>query len=360
MSYLSTPPSNKLTYYIPDSTVDFLLADGGKAILKNSIMLCGKLYCYTAGNPSAPTPLTIADDVKYDHEIGVNSFVDQYITSFSDQTIENIQEVGRWVKMNKEANTGFQEIWSSSSNTSELCCDNSEQATNILCGDASTNSIPFCFKPDICLNNSTSDFPFSKTGQIKLTLKLNSAMRALYGSDKTGATSYYMTDLYLWYQVRNELPADKAQPIQMMVKNFVSQQLESTQSSIIVQTTIPTISLSMSFLYTLNSSNMLLNYYSTDKVPNVQRVEFSISDNTSSIVNYPYVYPQEIQKMYLSSLGSNGKAMMGFKKDLTNYGIGMLYGSISANTKLGVNLLSDISTQNPMTAFIYFKGVVTV
>ena len=122
---------------------------------------------------------------------------------------------------------------------------------------------------------------------------------------------------------------------------------------------IPVRSVSCSFIQQVTESTPNANWFSLDEPPNVQLVDFNFNC-MNQVVKFGLKDREEILRNYLMSMGSSGRHALsptpGTQVD--SYGVGLNYTSLITNTKLTLNILSDVSGASPYNIYLYFKGVV--
>ena len=106
------------------------------------------------------------------------------------------------------------------------------------------------------------------------------------------------------------------------------------------------------------------NYFNLQEV-DIKRLVFSFNDQTNSLNTFPLETKQEITWNYENSTISSTLGFAQYSPKLNhlrNYdnqvGIGIYFQSFVQNTKLGVNLESDIAT--PTSVFLFFTGIASV
>jgi hypothetical protein len=356
MAYISVKPLAEKAQYDPNDTIDFLLDFGmGNELVGNSIRFESQLVVLNAD------ATLVNEAIFYDSNAGAHSFFQQIVTMMSDKTIENINYYPRYASMKSQTGEVPINKMAISTNASELKTLDDNQTAYIMMinQDNYDEGIyrSFSIKPYFCLNNSSGNVAYAKSGQIKVSITLASLTQALFGTDLTLAgTSYYLTDLRLSARVVPQSPASAK--VVMGVVSCVRQNITSNNTSLSVIVPIATTSFSATFRNQAAETSPVLNYIQLDALPSCSRVELSFSDSLSNLIEFPLETREEIILNYLASMGYTGKQAIITSDGVV--GVGLAYNELLQNTKLGINLISEASnTANGAYAmYIFFKGVV--
>jgi hypothetical protein len=356
MAYISVKPLAEKSQYLPNDTIDFLLDFGmGNELVGNSFRFDGQLVALNQGGT------LVNEAIFYDSNAGGHAFFQQIITMMSEKTIENINYYPRYACMKSQSGEVPINKMAVSSNASELKTLDDNQTSYVMMIDQDNYDEgiyrSFSIKPYFCLNNSSGNIAYAKSGQIKVSITLASVAQALFGADLTLAnTTYYLTDLRLSARVVPQSPA--SQKVVMGVVSCVRQNITSNNTSLSVIVPIPTTSFSASFRNQAAETDAQFNYTQLDTLPGCSRVELSFSDSLSNLIEFPLETSAEIALNYLASMGYTGTQAILQSQEVV--GIGLAYNELLQNTKLGVNIISEASnTANGAYAmYLFFKGVV--
>lgn len=349
-TYKSTQPLSQRAngQWLPSDSVDFLLDYAGQEILQNSIRISGFLNV-----TMDEAPLVGNEDIKFDCKVGAHGLVQQYIVSASDKVIQNFQFVPRWVAMSESARNSEATTGGTLSNSVARKAVKDEDTTILMAG----GPMSFSFKPHICLNNSDQNLPYSKFGQVKMTLILSSLNQFLYGANVNENTSWYITDLQLQYKTVPETPKGV---IKMENVTSIKQTVSSGQNQLSVVCPIASSDLACSFVPLQTEQGNAVKYTRLVQLPGVSRVESSYNDLISSAaLNFPLENAPEISLNYLSAMGWSGITTETSAGDY--YGIGFGFGDrVLPNTKIGLYIESEVANGEPFAAYMYFKGIMEV
>jgi len=208
-------------------------------------------------------------------------------------------------------------------------------------------------KPYICLNNISGNLAFAKTGQVKVSITLASVRQAIFGPDVDNTTTFKLHKLQLCCRSVPQSPASAK--VVMGVTSCVRQNITSNNTSLSVIVPIPTTSFSATFRNQVSEVDVNANYVQLDTLPACERVELSFSDSLSNLIEFPMDTTPEIILNYLNSMGYTGTQAIFQEQGVT--GIGFSYNQLLQQTKLGINIISNVSNTDPYAMYIYFKGV---
>lgn len=353
MSYIIVKPLAQKDQYNPMDIVDFLIDVGaGNEVVGNSLRLEGEIFTTQAGDfPTTDTKLAI------DSRAGAHCLFQQLVTQFSDRTVENMNFYPRYVAQKSDTNEVVVNKMAVSANATELKMLNDEDTIAMLSLDNGVYGRSFSIKPMFCLNNATGNFAYAKTGQIKVSTTLGSVAQVLFGADATPAdTTYYIKNLQL---AGRSVPQSQASAkVTMMVNSCVRQVIASNNTSLSVIVPIPTNSFSASFRNQTGEATFNQNYQQLDELPALKRVELSFSDSLSNLLEFPLETTEEITLNYAASMGTTG--LHQFQPGDGCRGVGLAYNEILSNSKLGINLISEVINTDPYSIYIYFKGFASI
>ena len=352
MAYVCVKPLAEKADYLPNDTIDFLVDVGaGNELVGNSFRLEGELEILLQDGP------LFNNNVFFDSNAGAHAFIQQAVTMFSDRAVENLNYYGRMASMKSQSLEVPINKMAVSSNASELKCLDDNQTAIIAMLDEDTYergfTRSFSIKPYICLNNVSGNLAFAKTGQVKVSLTLSSARQALFGADIDNTATFKLHKLQMCCRSVPQSPASSK--IVMGVTSCVRQNITSNNTSLSVIVPIPTTSFSATFRNQVSEVDPIANYIQLDTLTGCSRVELTFSDSLSNLIEFPMDTTPEIVLNYLNSMGYTGTHAILQREEVT--GIGFNYSQLLQNTKLGINIISDVSNVAPFAMYIYFKGV---
>jgi len=355
MSYVAVKPIAEAETYSPNSVIDFLLDIGvGNAILPNTLRLNGMLFVVDAENNN----ITGAEEIAIDSRVGCNGIVQQIVTQFSDRTIENFNYAPRYVAMRSQCNETQDAKMLNAHNATEVkaMLDTMEPVLLAPLDGSTVYGRSFSVKPVCCLNSASGALAYTKTGQVKVSITLSSSQQFLSGAQMVDAFSYYVKGLELSCRVASDQSAPKQ--VVMSVLSCVKQNITSNNASLSVVVPIPTQSFSASFKNQQDEADVTSNYTALDTLPECERVELSFSDSLSNLIEFPLETKEEIVLNYAVSMGTQMKHQITHADEVV--GLGFNYNELLRNTKLGVNILSGVSNNEPYCCYMYFRGVVVM
>lgn len=354
MAYILVKPLAQKDQYNPNDIVDFLIDVGaGNEVVGNSLRLEGELFVTQQGDfPETTTLLSI------DSRAGAHAVFQQVVTQFSDRVVENMTFYPRYVAMKSDTCETVENKMASSANATELKMLNNDDTIVLLSlADGSAYGRSFSIKPMFCLNNASGNFSYVKTGQIKVSVTLASVAQFLFGEDATPAdTNYYIKNLQL--SGRSVPQSQASQKVTMMINSCVRQVISSNNTSLSVIVPIPTNSFSASFRNQTGEATFNQNFNELDFLPSLSRVELSFSDSLSNLIEFPLEHSEEIILNYATSMGTTGLHQFAPASDPR--GIGLAYNEILANTKLGINLISETINTDPFSIYLFFRGFMSL
>lgn len=349
--YLVSLPQSQRSKYLENENVDFLMDFEGYNLKPNSVKLTGTLIVSKDVPENAISAVGGNDDILMDGVTGIDACFQSFTTSVGNTVVENNPEYPRFQKMNLTASQSKAELVADTENVSALRMYSSSMGKNILQGTTNPGEVPFCFKPNICLNNSQG---LSGSSQVRLSLRLASTRDVVYGGDVVANTSYWLQDLRVEYEV---MPAGKSQKGFMVVNHCLKQVINNGNANLSMVVPVPSSKISCSMIQTDHLNSTSYNHLALEKPENVTRVELHINDGTSQVVSYPLETEQEILAEYLRSLGLHKhntirvKDLIGKKK----FGFGYSYTTMMKGAKIGLQIESDLNT--PYAIYSYFSSV---
>ncbi len=225
--YNAVQPNVVKSYYQGGDTVQFVCNNVGRQVVQGSWRLEGKLYVggIKSGSPSTQQPVSDVNnpdsagwtpydgtlDVKYDALAGAHGFVQQVDTYFGSSLVEPFREYARYVALETSTQQTRDGLQGELDNTSELKFANDEMTRNFLRGTTNVSSyLPFSMKLRNCINKTSGDLSYSKTGTMTLRITLAQSRNALFGDDIVDGNNnllqvYCMSDMRLvWVDVPDE------------------------------------------------------------------------------------------------------------------------------------------------------------
>tara|TARA_Y100000401_G_C8302191_1_gene214789 strand:- start:76 stop:1203 length:1128 start_codon:yes stop_codon:yes gene_type:complete len=372
VKYHSVLPENDISGGFTElNNVDFILTtDMARSLLLGSVRIEGDLIVYQTGT----TPVADATRITMDNHVGMHSVIESISCVFNSGQVENIDNYGRFVKMISTSTSSEDDLHRSSA-LCELRSPNVRHTEYLIKqkNTKSTNSNlainpDFSISPKFCLNRALqgSTIPFSKTGNIRVQIKLARNVAVLFGANAgQGATadpSYLLQNLRLTFKSVPSQPEDGA----VLNKVFSSNQsLESNNASISTSAPGVVSAVSVTFMKqtqenTFNSNNFLL------ERPSINNIQMNYNDTSNAFQTFRLDNQQEIITNYLLSMRSAGIHDAKLNKLDSNdcFGAGIDFADnidFSAGNKFSMVVDSnDIDNSNKVVIFLYFHSSISV
>ena len=361
--------------YSEFNNVDYVLSHQGSSLELGSVRIQAKLEIQNNNTPlytDANSPL----DINIDNYVGAHTFVDGIQTEFQNKgVIESCLNLPRFVKMKVSA-TNLQDNLNEAKHTCELRAGNSMLQNSILKGSIPREQLgtpvyknpDFSFKPEIALNSRSGMLPYSRTGDIRITLNLNTIASAIHGINTVSAAGastveYVLKDLEVTYRTRPETGEEP--PLQLDSKMSIKQSIQSSYANVSAQVPAVCNSVSCSFIPSNQINSQVYNNTDLYKVINLKELQFSFNDSTNKGVSFLIRDDVESQGRYIESFMDvdNNSVSRNNINNNVSYGLGLRFGNDAIdlrNQKFNIQLQSNISSANPFTMFLYFHSLISV
>jgi hypothetical protein len=121
----------------------------------------------------------------------------------------------------------------------------------------------------------------------------------------------------------------------------------------------------MVFVKQSDDNNPLANGLAIIRPPAVERVEYLYNDSFNSEFKYPLLNEEEILTNFVRAVNNvvvDNQCNLNKLASNDGYGLGLLLGGYMdfRSNKLSINIQSGISSNEPITAYLFFSGVVSV
>lgn len=388
---LSLPTSTEqVGGWTPGTRIEFVFENKGEEVVKKSIRLNGLLSLSKSISGATPVPVALTDKVILDPDAGMHGFIDQIVTTLGSSSAENIQNYGRFLKMKNEAKRYQIDACTDTHSMCELMTFSNDAYTNVadvkvkaysgvlFPSSANAYEIPFSLNLDFCLNNSDENIPFSKLGQVKVSIILQQTLKTglmALALPANTTFSYVLKNLEIRYMTEPEkqsyggiiLETKTSAHIPSVTNKYASLEFSATNAldsvvcSFIRNTSINNLdNKSYNFLQT----EPLLEKLNTFEVKiNGQNdvLQYPLKFQTAEILyNYlkawkPYVMAYDDVSVDKHGLSYKKLAQAGVQQ--AGYGLGCAFhGGLDAGTKVQLNLnLNDVPA-SAYQAFIYSIG----
>jgi len=369
------PENLKLSGYTEFDQVDFLLTFDGRAMDLGSLRLEGEFEALYGGNKLNSTIVQDGGaintkDICIDPLVGAHAVCEQWSTQVGGRQVENLTEYPRYVKMSTAATSGVDDM-NNGSHVCELKAPYREMTNSILQGVVPaaqpTNPIrlnpDFSIRPQICLNSGQGSVPYSRTGDIRLTLTLARNSAVFNGVGVNSNVSYVLRDLRVTFRSSPE-SAGSSGPVTMKTKLHIKQSIQSQFAN--VQTKVPgeIMAVSCSFQPQQEENTFKNNNLQLSKVPSLSKTNFIFNDATNSLVSYEIKNNIELVGRFIDSFMDTGRNSLSTQKLANNngFGLGLDLGQIidGSQSKFSIQLTSGIDASVPFIIYMYFHSFVEV
>jgi len=379
--YHSVQPLNfKPDGYTDFDNIDFQVACQGRKILGNSIRILGNIEVY-----ADQVATNLDEDIYYDGLTGSHSWFQSITTSFqSFGQVENIQFYPNKVASKARAQLANEDLFQS-----EYACESrtpNGELTNALlkgltCNDGLTyvddlnRKLDFAIKPDFCLNNfvvgTDSSLPYAKTGDINISLIVSRSVSVLYGGQASGVgtigvdRNIKLTNVRLIFSSVGD-DGKYAKQYSMVVSSSLKQSLQSSYATISANAPLALCDrFWVVFVKQSDDTNPLANGLTTFRPPNVERVEYLYNDSFNGEFHYALINEEEILTNFVRAVNNvvvDSQTSLNKLASNDGYGLGAKLGGYVdfRSNKLSINIQSGISSATPITAYMFFSGIISV
>lgn len=381
--YHSVDPSNSKNSYGETDTLDFILSnDASRDLLLNSnygVRIEGKIRVNETGSGSTGTRQTDSEINFFDNLVGIHGVVEQVATEFQNiGQIELINEYSRMHKAEQAATKSLDDMNNASQQVELKTCtvegarEYCKGSNTVDCGtgnaitdgNALIRDMDFSFKPSICLNHSSGNAPFSKTGFIKISINLARDANFFTGVGQTATSNYVLTDVRCCYY---SVPANPNPPQVFMRRMLnIKTSLNSTHANLSARVPAVCSSMFANFQPSSNENQIVTNNNQLHSLPALNYIQFQFADSTSQYISYKLENRGDQLHKFLEAMGSvSGHNNISAEKWKANntFGLGLDFSQPVnlANSKFNLEIDStfDFST-NPYVAYLYFKSQVAL
>lgn len=368
-------PEVRKDVYNSFDNVDFVLTGfEGRNLDLNSIRIEGVMNCFYQGtNVSASNPDKV---IYFDRFTGAHSFFETIQTQIGGQLVENVMEYPRYVKMKSTAQMNQSQMFNSE-NVCELKCPDDEHVRDAIMGenpkeglnlDASGNrkgqtSSDFSIRPRICLNQGLGKLPYSRSGDVMVTVTIARQEQIFYGKDNGTDFTFNLSDLRVTFTSSPTMPNEPSS-VQMATTINLRQSIASNRANISMK--VPAICRGVSCSFQQQNQLNTMNYNNLDlqKLPNMERIQFLFNDSTSGApISYVLDNNVDVLSRYVESWGDTGVNGVSQMNVLDNqaYGVGVDFGSLVdlRNQKFTIQVEADINSLTRVM-YLYFHSFISV
>jgi hypothetical protein len=236
--------------------------------------------------------------------------------------------------------------------------------------------LDFSIKPDFCLNNfvpgTDSALPYSKTGDINVSLIVSRSISVLYGGFAAGTAGQIGVDRNIKLTnvrlIFTSVPDDGkyAKQYSMVVTSSLKQSLQSSYATISANAPLALCDrFWIVFVKQSDDTNAFANGLATIRPPNVERVEYLYNDSFNGEFQYALVNEEEILTNFVKAVNNvvvDSQTSLNKLASNDGYGLGAKLGGYVdfRSNKLSINIQSGISSSTPITAYMFFSGIVSI
>lgn len=361
LRYHTVQPANTKSSYSEYDSVDFELTFEQRQLVPNSIRIESDLDVYS-DNASPPTSIAGDGSIYIDPKIGAHSFVSSFTTELQQAgVIENFQEYPRYVRMMTEATMAESDVFNSE-NVCELRSPSLKVSNAIIAGQTDgqatrQQSADFSIKPKFCLNTLSGPLSFTKSGAVRITIKLSRYFASLFGGSMDGDHNYQLSNLRLCFMSMPDASA-KAK-VMMRTKLNIKQSITSNFANI--STKVPAVcnAVSCSVQRQSKENNQYSNNVETEVLPNVSELQFLFNDSQNEYITYQIKDREELLRRYIQSFAETGSNSASINRLRANagWGLGLPFRDFIdlSNQKFNVQLTCDVSS-GPYILYMYFHS----
>lgn len=365
LRYHTVLPANTKSSYSEYDSVDFELTFDQRQLVPNSIRIESDLDVNSDNATPQRTSITAPSNIYIDPKIGAHSFISSITTELQQAgVIENFQEYPRYVRMMTEATMAENDTFNSE-NVCELRSPSLKVSNAIIAGQtdgqtgttARQQSADFSIKPKFCLNTLSGPLSFTKSGAVRITIKLSRYFASLFGGSMTDNHNYQLSNLRLCFMTMPDVSA-KAK-VMMRTKLNIKQSITSNFAN--VSTKVPAVcnAVSCSVQRQSKENSQYSNNVETEVLPNVSELQFLFNDSQNEYITYQIKDREELLRRYIQSFAETGSNSASINRLRANqgWGLGLPFRDFIdlSNQKFNVQLTCDVSS-GPYILYMYFHS----
>jgi len=364
----------------------FKINHTGQQMREHSVRLNGVLQLWR--DAAQTQKVTAADKLTMNPNAGFNGIIRQISTKFQGSVVETINEYGRFISMKNEARYYQLDHATSSDAMLELMSFSNDAyldaavdvKTTLTQGmkfplDTNASELPFSIDLDICVNSSVVPLPYSRTGEIEISIILqdNTKIGLVSKSESQGIYTYALKNLEMRFLSDPEQPAQGAIVLESKSNDHIPTILNRF-STIEFTPAHAFDTVICSFLKAGHDSaynNASYDYLATEAITEqIEFMEFKINGQ-DNVLQYPLMkQTSEILYNYLLAWKPfihSGDEMVVKKHGLsyaklnnslkTGYGVGVhLHGGIDANSRVSFQISLKEAPNPAYRMFCYTIG----
>jgi hypothetical protein len=363
--YASVIPENNRASYGEFDVVDFRCQFPGRAMNLNSVRISGTFQVKNE------LGVQVTDEhCQLDSLVGSHSFWDRIQVFSGGQSIDNIMEYPRMVKMLTSATQNPADMFNSS-NLCELKAPNDliseemlrQETVPVQLTTPVKRDLDFSCKPMMALNQVYSArrrLNYSQSGDVRVVFTLARNNAVLFGVECKQGYSYSLSDLRLEF---TSVPddGDNTEPIMFKRRQGLKQSFASSSAQLNFNYPMMASRVYGSFLAQGDENQPQDNNLALQKPPSVSNLTFFFNNTTNEYVSYEMRSQSEIVERAIDAIGETGRNSASLMNLANNNGylIGMNLNEMVdlMNTKFSVVVESGLQSGTPMLLFLYAEGI---
>lgn len=362
--YHAIIPENNKSSYTEFDVVDFRAQFPNRAMNLNQLRLTGEFVVKDETGTAVNSKKCQLDNL-----VGSHAFFQQIQVFVGGQSIDNILEYPRMVKMLTSASENPADMFDSG-NLCELKAPCESVAQEFLNGERipvqhSTpvrRELDFSCKPMISLNQVYGDrrqLSSSKAQDVRVVVTLARNDSVVFGLDVVSGYSYELSDLRLEF---TSYPDDgNTDPILYKRRMGLKQSFASQTAQLNFNYPMMANKVYGSFLFQGDENVPAKNNTALQKPPSVSTITFYYNNSTNEYISYQLRSQPEILERAIDSIGETGRNSASLMNLANNNGylIGLNMNEFVdlMSTKLSVVIESGLLSSTPMLLVLFSEGI---
>jgi hypothetical protein len=367
----------------------FLLNNPNQELRRGTVRLNGLLQVWRTIGGNSPVKVDDTDKITLNPNAGVSGLIRQIQTKFGAATVETINDFGKIIAMKNEAKYYQVDAATTTDSMLELMTYSNDAYAvgddlkiNVLQGlkypiDSMTSELPFSLDLDICLNSSMVSIPFSRLGEVELSIifqDIGKTGMTAVGNVAGASYSYFIKNLEVRYITDVDDGQNESGAIVLEVKNEAHiPTILNKSAALEFSPTSAFNSVVCSFLkqgHDSTASNLIYDYLATEAITEqIEYLEVKINGR-DDFLKYPLRFAtSEILYNYLLAWNVGGAyddlniARHGLtysklgNSSPSGYGMGVhLLNGLEAGTRISFNLTLKTPPVTPYRSFFFTLG----
>lgn len=365
LQYHSIQPESFRASYSPGDDLDYEITGPGRDLVTGSVRWEADIRVQQSG-----ANVSYGQQIKWDHFTGAHCFVESVrVETRRDGNVENNPEYAKFVAMLAKAQNTPDDMFNSN-HVCELRAADEKIITNQIRGvkpfhentrQDLNQPNDFSIRLLCCLNRADKNVNIDRHGgSIRVTIRLATVYRALYGQNVDANTTITISNARLSFQT---VPSARDNsPITFRCAVPLTQSVNSSYTN--VSSRVPAIAdaVSLVFLQTSRDNAAFWNNQALEQLPNLTRLQFLFNNSQNEAVAYEIEESTEFLKRFVDSLRSSGANHASQQIVSANdaWGLGLAFGELIdlRNQKFNVQFNSGADSTTPYEAFMFFHSIV--